>query len=103
MFPDTPVVMEFEMPESVFFVMEGEVEIKDDDTVIRKVVKGELFAEEGVVCGVTTPVQATRHIPAPVVKPHAKLIIVGILLTRAARNRQRIFRRKYAFSGDPPH
>lgn len=59
-FPDTPLIEPFQMPASLFFIVEGTVEMTDEGAALRLLKEGDTFGEEAVLCNVTTPVRPLR-------------------------------------------
>jgi CRP-like cAMP-binding protein len=45
------------MPDSLFFIMEGDVEMLDEGAVLRLLKTGDTFGEEAVLCNITTPLE----------------------------------------------
>jgi CRP-like cAMP-binding protein len=46
-----------QMPDSLFFILEGDVEMLDEGAVLRLLKQGDTFGEEAVLCNITTPLE----------------------------------------------
>jgi hypothetical protein len=46
-----------QMPDSLFFILEGDVEMLDEGAVLRMLKTGDTFGAEAVLCNITTPLE----------------------------------------------